>query len=497
MLYRSVLGLCALLCCCVAPASALAETAEVNTVTPSGAVVDSTEVSSVAEAEAAVTEAPTPTSGALRGTGSNGSGQLGLGVVGSETVFQVAGEDLDWKAAATGHDFSCAIRTNGTLWCWGSPTAGKLGLGDSSRRLAPAQVGREATWTTVTAGRDHACATQTNGTLWCWGDGAYGKLGSGDTTNRATPVQVPGGGWKAASATIDSTCAVKQDGTLWCWGYNGSGQLGNGTSTNQRVPVQAGTDTDWATLAAVKYATCATKTDTSMWCWGYNAVGQLGVGDTSSRTSPTKVLTPVTATALAGGAAADHTLVITQDTAAVNACQDLPTSQAFSQLGDVADYALAPAGDFEGATDGWTLDNARVVPGNETVGILAGSRSLLLGDAATAPSEVVLPEFCLNETHPHFRFTLKSNASTGTLYTAVRFRPKHDPVRVIEVVSRANITTVGGWGASPEQPLATRIAASLLAKGGTVQLVFRTSAATNAKGGVQVDNVLVDPYRTR
>ena len=72
--------------------------------------------------------------------------------------------------------------------------------------------------------------------------------------------------------------AVKTDGTLWAWGNNGYGQLGNGTTTQQNAPVQVGTDTHWASVAAVAYQTVAVKTDRTLWAWGYDYYGQLGDG---------------------------------------------------------------------------------------------------------------------------------------------------------------------------------------------------------------------------
>lgn len=581
-----------------APAASAGEL-ELTTVAPDGHVADQTTVDSPAEAEHAVTDTVAPAAGragALRITGDNTDGELGLGSIGSETNFGVTADGTDWTAAATGGDFTCALRAPGTLWCWGENGLGQLGLGDRSQRTAPVQVGTDATWATITTGATHACATRTDGSLWCWGAGSYGKLGLGALGTETTPQRVPGSGWKAASAAIDSTCAVKTDGTLWCWGYNGSGQLGLGTVTSERTPQrvgtsaawrdvtaggyhtcatqrddtlwcwgdnnlgeagvgnvskqrspalvgagwrtaaaqfdstcairtdgtlwcwgyngsgelgigttssertprQVGTGADWAELGAGRYSACATKADSNLWCWGYNAVGQLGLGDTARRTAPVQVPTPAVAVGVAGGPAANHTAVLTSDTTPVDACPERPLGQYFAALGDLADYGLAPGGDFEGPVDAWSLKHATVVDGNETVGIVPGTRSLRIGGlGTTGVPEVVSPPFCINVAHPHFRFLATAPDGRNVLTTAIRFRPRFNPAYVVELSSATTAGEPGIWGATAIQPLATRIAEHLIAKGGTVQLVFRTSSTTNARGGVQVDNVLVDPYRRR
>ncbi|MDO9352847.1 MAG: hypothetical protein Q7T55_04090, partial [Solirubrobacteraceae bacterium] len=93
--------------------------------------------------------------------------------------------------------------------------------------------------------------------------------------------------------------------------------------------------------------------------------------------------------------------------AAQAACVQAPTTKAFSKVGDQADYSVAPGGSFEG-THGWTLaKGAKIVTGNESVGIVAGTKSLQLPVGATATS----PEFCVDETNPYFRFVAKPTGS--------------------------------------------------------------------------------------
>ncbi|MBO9534306.1 MAG: hypothetical protein J7513_15140 [Solirubrobacteraceae bacterium] len=111
------------------------------------------------------------------------------------------------------------------------------------------------------------------------------------------------------------------------------------------------------------------------------------------------------------------------------------------------------------------------------------------------PTPTPQPEFCINETHPTFRYVAKNNSTAaGILYSSLRFRPKQNPNVVIQVTTSATLGKTT-WTPSEPIPLATLIASSYLKKGGSVQLVLSTSAATANSGGLQLDSLLVDPYR--
>ncbi len=116
-----------------------------TTIAPDGHVAGESSVDSTADAAQAVVDsvqgAPAATAGALRGTGDNVDGELGVGKRGSETNFAITGTEMDWTSAAAGDDFTCAIRAPGTLWCWGESGLGQLGLGDRTDREVPARIG--------------------------------------------------------------------------------------------------------------------------------------------------------------------------------------------------------------------------------------------------------------------------------------------------------------------------------------------------------------------
>lgn len=171
--------------------------------------------------------------------------------------------------------------------------------------------------------------------------------------------------------------------------------------------------------------------------------------------------------------------------------------QAFLKFGDFADYWLAPAGDFESGARGWSLKRAYVMPGNDDTGVLKGRRSLALGFGLLGQAEAVSPSFCIDATHPTFRYTFKPTGLVGLLSTFVRYKAVDGTTQEQQVWSKTATTLLPGqWRPSDLQPLATRVPMKTVNGRASVQLVFR--APINLLGsGYQIDNVLVDPYRTR
>jgi hypothetical protein len=253
---------------------------------------------------------------------------------------------------------------------------------------------------------------------------------------------------------------------------------------------------------------------------------------TTTTSNPTAV-----ATVAATTPAASSTSTVTTSTAvpAGAACTQLPTTKAFQKVdGDTADYSLAPGGNFESGTAGWTLSNgAKVVTGNETLGVSSGSKALQLplGGSATSPA------FCVDESNPHFRFAYKvDNASLSGFIAYVIYRDAAGTITNTQLVSSKLLSMAPStWQASPASPLSTLIPLNATAKTASVQLKITalsptdfvqdtataitgtgalTQAATTIGGaasglvatisgavtpianiGVTVDSVEVDPYR--
>ncbi len=172
--------------------------------------------------------------------------------------------------------------------------------------------------------------------------------------------------------------------------------------------------------------------------------------------------------------------------------------QAFLKYGDPADYWFAPGGDFESGGGGWAFENARVVHGNDQTGVAGGAKSLALGGGLVSlRGSAVSPPFCITDEHPTFRYTLKANGAVGVLRTFVRYTAVDGSTQEQEVPSNSVTNLLPGqWKPSDLQPLATALPMKKVGGVAKVQLVFRSPLGAVGTG-YQIDNVLVDPYRTR
>jgi hypothetical protein len=169
----------------------------------------------------------------------------------------------------------------------------------------------------------------------------------------------------------------------------------------------------------------------------------------------------------------DRVTFIVED--AGRACADETLSKPFTPWLDVANYKLAPGGNFEADSLGWKLTGgAAVVDGNSPfqVGGPDDASSLRLPPGASATS----PTTCVSLTYPTFRFFAGSEGA-GKLDVDV-------------VYERFDIDTgsvrTGEW--APSRLLFTG-ALTLGAKQMSIRL-------TNTGGTtVDVDDVYVDPFR--
>jgi hypothetical protein len=168
-------------------------------------------------------------------------------------------------------------------------------------------------------------------------------------------------------------------------------------------------------------------------------------------------------------------------------CADQSLAQEFLPWADVANYTVAPGGDFEPGSN-WALsDGAGVVSGNEPfyVGSPSDSRSLTLADGASATS----PSICVGIEHPDIRFFARSSNPTATLRVQVLFE---DAAGNVQTSPMGSVTAGSSW--SPSAPLPIVVNLLPLLPGSRTAVAFRLSAAG---GSFQVDDVYVDPYRSR
>lgn len=174
-------------------------------------------------------------------------------------------------------------------------------------------------------------------------------------------------------------------------------------------------------------------------------------------------------------------------------CTAQTVSSPLAIFGDLASYWLAPGGDFETGAAGWSLSNASVVAGNETFKVVPGTKSLKIGGGGLSNlGQATSPEFCVDPTHPTFRFLVKSSAPTALLNTYVNFKSATGVQ--LTVPAKLNTFTFGAWTLAASQPLATTIPSVFLGTGTTASLTFKLTTSTLGSS-VNIDDVLVDPYR--
>jgi len=168
-------------------------------------------------------------------------------------------------------------------------------------------------------------------------------------------------------------------------------------------------------------------------------------------------------------------------------CAEQALTQPFAPWLDPASYQFAPDGGLESGGDGWTLDGAAtVVSGNEShyVHDSGDSASLSLGSGGSATS----PTVCVGLEHPTIRFFTKR--ASGLLASAgveVLFEDASGHVLSAPI---GTVSGVGSW--QPTAPMAVVANLLPLLPGDHTPVQFRITSLT---GGLQIDDLYVDPYR--
>jgi len=251
--------------------------------------------------------------GNVWGWGSNASGQLGNGVVGTISTIPVHTATIAGvTAVAAGYSHSLALQGNGTVWSWGANGSGQLGNGSTTASATPVPVSGLAGVIALAGGSTHTLALKDDGTVWSWGANGSGQLGNGSTTACSTPVQVMGlTDIIAIAAGGTHSVALKNDGSVWTWGGNSSGQLGNGSTTVSSTPVTVSGLAGVIAIAAGNAHTVALKSTGTVWAWGQNSDGQLGNSSNTSSSSPVAVTGLAGVSVIAAGSV--HTLALKND----------------------------------------------------------------------------------------------------------------------------------------------------------------------------------------
>lgn len=166
------------------------------------------------------------------------------------------------------------------------------------------------------------------------------------------------------------------------------------------------------------------------------------------------------------------------------ACPDRVIEQPFSAWGDLADYFLAPDGDFTAGASGWDLAGAQVVPDNEPYWVHGGdtAAALDLDSGASATS----PQICVRVDDPTMRFFARSlGGPSGTLLVEVLYTDAGGVDRALPIGAVIG-DEADGW--TPVTPL------PITANTYDMRVAFRFTAQGRGSAW-QVDDVYVDPYR--
>ncbi len=171
-------------------------------------------------------------------------------------------------------------------------------------------------------------------------------------------------------------------------------------------------------------------------------------------------------------------------------CDYPDPAQIFLAWGDLANYTLAPQGDFS-STDGWTLSkDATVVP---TADPFSGARqSLQLGHDAKAAS----PAMCITLDNPTFRFFTrdvggngKANLKVDVLYEDFDGHVKHMTI--------AKLKAGTDWQPSLIVPIYMNMLAAASPSGITaVAFVFKAEGLQKGET-LSISSFYLDPYCSR
>ena len=164
--------------------------------------------------------------------------------------------------------------------------------------------------------------------------------------------------------------------------------------------------------------------------------------------------------------------------------------------GDLADYYLAPQGDFERSA--WSGGERVTGDATALVGSVTDARSMRLGGRG---SVAISPSVCIGLSHPTMRFFVQRQVGSLALPLGVSVRYTGDDRRTYETpIAQIAPVTSGVWTPTPPTPLIANLLPAVQAVGtaptdptlatGTVRFVFTAPAGTSWL----VDDVYVDPY---
>jgi hypothetical protein len=172
-------------------------------------------------------------------------------------------------------------------------------------------------------------------------------------------------------------------------------------------------------------------------------------------------------------------------------CDDQTFEQPFLRWADVANYVLAPGGTLEQGANRWALTGgASVVSGNEPFFVHGAGESSAL--SLPAGSTATTAAMCVGIEHPTLRlFGRNDGAALATLDVDVLFEDATGAVRSLPI---GHVAAGTQWQPTVAMPIVANLLPLL--PGEHTAVAFRFTAS-GPGGNWRIDDVYVDPYRSR
>lgn len=171
-------------------------------------------------------------------------------------------------------------------------------------------------------------------------------------------------------------------------------------------------------------------------------------------------------------------------------CPTFTTTEPFTPWGDLGDYFLGPAADFEGSLTGWTAKGgAKIVSGNETyyVNSPSDSHSLLLpkGGSVTSPS------ICVTLDTPDLRMFVE-NTSTAAATLQINMTYTNNLGKAATAtVGKFTVPKSSAWAPTVPVLFLANIQ-SILSNNDQTWVTFQFVASGSS---LQIDDFYVDPFK--
>lgn len=172
--------------------------------------------------------------GTVWAVGNNTSGQLGIGNTTDQANWvQMPTISNNCKKIILGYASTYIQAADNTLWVTGSNYSGQLGLGNTTNVNTWTQIPGITIKEIYGCQDDSIVIVKTDGTVWVCGNNYSGQLGLGDKINRTSFTQLPQFlNPNKIIADSEMIMIENYDGITYRAGYNGTGQLGNGSTAD-------------------------------------------------------------------------------------------------------------------------------------------------------------------------------------------------------------------------------------------------------------------------